>query len=189
MDTIVALSTPIGRSGIGAIRLSGARALEITRRLVGDEKYSPGPRQAALKKIHDIESGEVIDETVITYFRAQHSFTGEDVIEISCHGSPVLLRQIIDICLKLDARMADPGEFTLRALAGGRMNLSPAEGGRDLIEAQTTASARQAVRQLRGELSNELQPLKDALLESIVVLESALEFVEDDLPEDRKSGV
>jgi tRNA modification GTPase len=189
MDTIVALSTPIGRSGIGVIRLSGGRALEITRRLVGDEKYSPGPRQAALKKIHDIESGEVIDETVITYFRAPHSFTGEDVIEISCHGSPVLLRQIIDICLKLDARMADPGEFTLRALAGGRMNLSQAEAVRDLIEAQTTASARQAVRQLRGELSNELQPLKDALLESIVVLESALEFVEDDLPEVQAENV
>ncbi|HEV7642436.1 MAG TPA: tRNA uridine-5-carboxymethylaminomethyl(34) synthesis GTPase MnmE [Pyrinomonadaceae bacterium] len=193
MDTIVALATPIGRSGIGVIRLSGDRALEITRRLARDDEYSPEPRQTTLKKIYDIESGEVIgdviDQALITYFKTPHSFTGEDVIEISCHGSPVLLRQIIDICLKLDARMADPGEFTLRALANSRMNLSQAEAVRDLIDAQTRASARQAMRQLRGELSNELQPLKDALLESIVVLESALEFVEDDLPEVQAENV
>ncbi len=189
MDTIVALSTPIGRSGVGVIRLSGDRALEITRRLVRDDRYSPEPRQTILKKIHDIESGDVIDQALITYFKTPHTFTGEDVIEISCHGSPVLLRQIIDICLKLDARMAEPGEFTLRALANGRMNLSQAEAVRDLIDAQTTGSARQAMRQLRGELSNELQPLKDALLESIVVLESALEFVEDDLPEVQAENV
>jgi tRNA modification GTPase len=189
MDTIVALATPIGRSGIGVIRLSGDNALEITRRLTGDDKFSPAPRQAILKKILDIQSGEVIDEALITYFKTPHSFTGEDVIEISCHGSPILLRQIIDFCLKLDARMAEPGEFTLRALANGRMNLSQAEAIRDLIDARTTAFARQAVRQLRGELSNELQPLKDALLECIVVLESALEFVEDDLPEVQAENV
>ncbi|MEO7672945.1 MAG: tRNA uridine-5-carboxymethylaminomethyl(34) synthesis GTPase MnmE, partial [Pyrinomonadaceae bacterium] len=111
------------------------------------------------------------------------SFTGEDVVEISCHGSPVLLRQVIDICLSLGARMADPGEFTLRALANGRMNLAEAEAVRDLIDAQTTASARQAVRQLRGEFSNTLKPIKDKLLDLIVILESALEFVEDDIPE------
>jgi tRNA modification GTPase len=187
MDTIVALSTPIGRSGIGVIRLSGDSALEITQSLVLDREFSPSPRQAILKKIHD--NGEVIDEAIITYFKAPHSFTGEDVIEIGCHGSPVLLRQVIDICLGLDARMAEAGEFTLRALAHGRMNLSQAEAVRDLIDAQTTASARQAVRQLRGELSHELQPLKDALLECIVILESALEFVEDDLPDVQSENV
>ncbi len=189
MDTIVALSTPLGRSGIGVIRLSGALALEITRKLTGDENFSPEARQTHLKKIHDIQNGEVIDEAVITYFRAPHSFTGEDVIEISCHGSPVLLRQVIDLCLLLDARMAEAGEFTLRALSGGRMNLSQAEAVRDLIDAQSAAAARQSIRQLRGELSNELQPLKDALLDCIVVLESALEFVEDDLPEIQSENV
>jgi tRNA modification GTPase len=125
----------------------------------------------------------VIDEAIITYFKAPHSFTGEDVVEISCHGSPVLIRQVIDICLSQDARMAEPGEYSLRALANGRMNLAQAEAIRDLIDAQTAASARQAVRQLRGEFSNELQPVKDRLLDVIVVLESALEFVEDDLPQ------
>ena len=189
MDTIVALATPTGRSGIGVIRLSGAVALKIAQKLVSDENFSPPPRQTTLKKIHDIENGEVIDEAVITFFQNPHSFTGEDVIEISCHGSPVLLRQIIDFCLRLDARMAEPGEFTLRALANGRMNLSQAEAVRDLIDAHTAAAARQSIRQLRGELSNELQPLKDSLLECIVVLESALEFVEDDLPEVQSENV
>ncbi|MBP6002209.1 MAG: tRNA uridine-5-carboxymethylaminomethyl(34) synthesis GTPase MnmE [Pyrinomonadaceae bacterium] len=181
-DTIVALATPTGRSGIGVIRLSGGDALAITRTLVNDPEFSPKPRNAYLKQLYDPKAAEVIDEALITFFRSPHSFTGEDVVEISCHGSPVLLRQVMDICLSLDARMAGAGEFSLRALANGRMDLAEAEAIRDLIDAQTTASARQAIRQLRGELSGQLQPLKDELLNVIVVLESALEFVEDDLP-------
>jgi len=182
-DTIVALATPTGRSGIGVIRLSGDSSVEIIRRLVRDENFNPEPRFAHLKKIYDLQTNEVLDEVIITYFKSPQSFTGEDVIEIACHGSPIILRQIIDFCLKLDARMAEAGEFSLRALANGRMNLSQAEAIRDLIDAQTVASARQSIRQLRGELSNQLQPLKDDLLDIIVVLESSLEFVEDDLPD------
>ncbi len=182
-DTIVALATVPGRSGIGVIRLSGSDSLVISKRLVREENLDLKPRTTHLKQIRDLENAEVIDEALITYFKAPNSFTGEDVIEISCHGSPVLLRQVVDMCLRLGARMADAGEFSLRALANGRMNLAEAEAIRDLINAQTIASARQAVRQLRGEFSNRLQPLKDDLLDVIVVLESALEFVEDDLPE------
>ncbi len=183
MDTIVALATPLGRSGIAVIRLSGSESLKITRRIVSDENFNPKPRFATLQKVYELETTEILDEAIITYFQAPQSFTGEDIIEISCHGSPVVLRQIIDYCLKLDARMADAGEFSLRALANGRMNLSQAEAIRDLIDAQTIAAARQSVRQLRGELSNQLQPLKDDLLDVIVILESSLEFVEDDLPD------
>ncbi len=182
-NTIVALATPLGRSGIGIIRLSGKNALPIVRKLVFNENFSPKPRFAALQKIYDLETSDTLDEVLITYFQSPQSFTGEDLIEISCHGSPVILRQIIDFCLKLDARMAKAGEFSLRALANGRMNLSQAEAIRDLIDAQTVAAARQSVRQLRGELSNQLQPLKDNLLDIIVILESSLEFVEDDLPD------
>ncbi len=181
-NTIVALATPFGRSGIGVIRLSGHEALTYTRQLAGDPNLDLEPRLIRLTRLRDLNTSEIIDEVLITYFKAPHSFTGEDVVEISCHGSPVLLRQVIDICLKLGARMADPGEFTLRALANGRMNLAEAEAVRDLIDAQTTASARQAVRQLRGEFSNALKPIKDELLDLIVVLESAIEFVEDDIP-------
>ncbi len=182
-ETIVALSTPIGRSGIAVIRLSGIRALEITRELTRDRKFKPQPRFATVKEIFDIESHELLDEVVVTYFQSPNSFTGEDVVEISSHGSPVLIRQIIDLCLKLDARLAEAGEFTLRALSHGKINLTQAEAIRDLIDAQTNASARQAVRQLRGELSNSLQPLKLELLDVIVLLESSLEFVEDNLPD------
>jgi len=181
-DTIAALATPSGRSGIGVIRLSGSGALTIARRLVGSEDFHPTPRSATLNGLHAL-NGETIDQALITYFKAPHSFTGEDVVEISCHGSPVVLRQVIDLCLSLDARLAEPGEFSLRALGNGRMDLAEAEAIRDLIDAQTTAAARQAVRQMRGELSSTLQPIKDDLLDVIVVLESALEFVEDDLPD------
>src|SRR5436305_3538550 len=167
-DTIVALATPIGRSGIGVIRLSGARSLQIASRITGKREYSPEARHAYLEQLIDLSTREIIDRALITYFKAPHSFTGEDIIEISCHGSPVLLRQIIDICLSLDARLAEPGEFSLRALSNGRMNLAQAEAIRDLIDAQTTTSARQAMRQLQGEFSNELQPIKDKLLDVIV---------------------
>jgi len=188
-DTIVALSTPPGRSGIGVIRLSGKDALHITRTLVNERDFSPQPNYVSLKKIRDPETDEVIDQSLITYFKAPHSFTGEDVIELSCHGSPVLLSQIIDLILRLDARAADPGEFTLRALANGRINLSQAEAVRDLINAQTYAATRQAARQLGGELSSRLQPIKDSLLEIIIRLESSLEFVEDDLPSVENSKI
>jgi tRNA modification GTPase len=187
--TIVALATPTGRSGIGVIRISGGDALPIAAGLVGDSSFSPTPRIAYLKPLCEPLNQETIDVAVITYFQAPHSFTGEDVVEISCHGSPVLLRQVIDICLAQNARMAAAGEFTLRALANGRMDLAEAEAIRDLIDAQTIASARQAIRQLRGEFSRTLQPIKDDLLDAIVVLESALEFVEDDLPEFQVSSL
>lgn len=183
MDTIVALITPLGRSGIAVIRLSGQNSLQIAQQLVDNEKFLPQKRQAVLRKLYDVETKELIDEVVLTYFQSPQSFTGEDVVEIASHGSPIIIRQIIDNCLKLDARMAQPGEFSLRALMNGQMNLSQAEAIRDLIDAQTVASARQSIRQLRGELSNQLQPLKDKLLNVIVVLESTLEFVEDDLPD------
>lgn len=189
MHTIVALATPIGRSGIGIIRLSGPDSLKIARTLVRDDGFSPEARTAHLKHIYDEAGSHVIDRALVTYFQAPHSFTGEDVIEISCHGSPILLRLVLDACLKFGARMADPGEFTLRSLANGRIDLTEAEAIRDLIDAQTTAAARQAARQMEGEFSHQLQPIKDDLLDVIVVLESALEFVEDDLPEVQIQGV
>ncbi len=165
------------------IRLSGAQSLAITRRIIRDAEFTPAPNHVSLKSIRDLESGEILDTALVTFFKAPHSFTGEDVVEFSCHGSPVLLRQLIDATLSLDARLASPGEFTLRALANSRLNLSQAEAIRDLINAQTGAAVRQAARQLNGELSTLLQPVKDALVEIIVPLESSLEFVEDDLPD------
>lgn len=186
-DTIVALATPNGRSGIGVVRVSGGRALEIALAMNSGETLTP--RKAALCDLYDPQTHEKIDEAILTFYISPHSFTGEDVIEIACHGSPVVLRQVIDAVLHYGARLADAGEFSLRAVANGKIDLSEAEAIRDLIDAQTTASARQALRQLGGEMSRTLQPVKDELLDVIVLLESALEFVEDDLPETASANV
>ena len=181
-DTIVALATPPGRSGIGVIRMSGPESLAILRKLIGDRSCAPQPNMLLLRNVIDPATSEQIDQALVCYFRAPHSFTGEDIVEFHGHGSPVVLRTIIDAALKLGARLADPGEFSLRAVAGGRMNLTEAEAIRDLIDAQTDVAVRQATRQLKGEVSHRLQPVKDELLRIIVRLESSLEFVEDDLP-------
>ena len=182
MDTIVALATPPGRSALGVIRLSGPGSLAIARSLIVDREFRPKHASVSLRNIRNLLTGESIDQALLTYFETPHSFTGEDVVEISCHGSPVILREVIDSVLKLGARLAGPGEFTLRALSNGKINLSQAEAVRDLVNAQTDAAARQAVRQLSGELSKRLEPIKEGLLRLIVLLESAIEFVEDDLP-------
>lgn len=180
MDTIVAVSTPPGRSAIAVVRLSGAKSLEILGALVRQDQFSPEPNRVVLKSL--LINEDVLDQCLVTYFQAPHSFTGEDMVEISCHGSPVVLRQLIDFIQSHEGRLAEPGEFTLRSCRNGKMNLSQAEAIRDLISAQTQAAAVQATRQLRGELAEALQPSKHELVRVIVILESAIEFVEDDLP-------
>jgi tRNA modification GTPase len=181
MDTIVAVATPPGRSAIGVVRMSGPESVDITRSLIRDGQFLPEANQTVLKKII-ADSGDVLDYAMVSYFKAPHSFTGEDMMEISCHGSPIILRQLLDLVQKFDGRLAGPGEFTLRACRNGKMNLSQAEAIRDVINAQTMAAAQQATRQLKGELSTTLHPCKQVLISVIVKLESALEFVEDDLP-------
>ena len=182
-DSIVALSTPPGRSGIGVIRLSGPDSLPILRKMIDSESLDPQPNLLTLRNIIDPFSGEILDQALVCFFKAPQSFTGEDVVEFHCHGSPILLRTIIDLLLRLDARLAEPGEFSLRAVMNGRLQLTEAEAIRDLIDAQTEAAAKQATRQLKGEISHRLQPTKEGLLRIIVRLESSLEFVEDDWPE------
>lgn len=189
MDTIVALSTAPGRSAIGVVRLSGPDALPITRSLVGDPELTLQPGRVVVRQLYPSAEAQALDQAVLTYFAAPHSYTGEDVVEISCHGSPVILRQVIDLLLTLGARLAEPGEFTLRALGNGKLNLSQAIAVRDLISARSDAAAKQAIRQLQGELSLRLQTTKESLIHAIVILESALEFVEDDLPEVEKESL
>lgn len=181
MDTIVAVATSPGRGAIGIIRLSGPESLDILRGLIDDELFTPEPRHLFLKQIVR-ESGEPLDSALVSYFEKPRSFTGEQMIELSCHGSPLILRRVLDLTQSLGARLAEPGEFTLRACSNGKLNLSQAEAIRDLINAQTDAAVLQATRQLKGELSAALQPAKESLIKIIVMLESALEFVEDDLP-------
>ena len=185
MSTIVALSTPRGRGALAVIRLSGPTAIEIAAQMSGLRDLEP--RKAKLAKLN--RERQVIDEVILTCFVAPNSMTGEDVVEISCHGSPAVVRQIIDRTLDLGAVLAGPGEFTLRALSNGKINLAQAEAIRDLISAQTDAAVKQATRQINGELSQALDPFKEKLVEVIVLLESALEFVEDDLPAPRVNEI
>jgi tRNA modification GTPase len=181
-DTIVALCTPPGRSAIGVIRLSGPASLEILRNLIAMPAFNPQPNILALRSLFDPLSGELLDRALVCFFERPHSFTGEDVVELHCHGSPLLLQTLVDIILKRDARLADPGEFSLRAVSNGRIELTEAEAIRDLVDAQTEAAAKQATRQLKGEIANTLRPAKEQLLKVIVRLESSIEFVEEDLP-------
>lgn len=187
MTTIVALSTPRGRGALAVIRLSGPEAIAIARQMSGVEEVEP--RRATLITLRRPQDGSELDQVLLTYFNAPHSLTGEDVVEISCHGSPAVVRGIIDTTLELGAVLAGPGEFTLRALSNGKINLAQAEAIRDLIAAQTEAAVKQASRQLHGELSNALGPFKEKLLEVIVLLESALEFVEEDIPTPRANEI
>lgn len=188
MNTIVAPATPIGRGAIAIIRLSGSLSLPITQKLTS-QLDNVKVRYATLVKLSHPESGEPLDEALVTYFEAPHSVTGEDVVEISCHGSPSLVRSILDLTLHLGARIAEPGEFTLRALANGKINLAQAEAVRDLISARTATAARQAARQVGGELSVALEQSKSELIRIIVIFESMLEFVEDDLPQNEMNVV
>jgi tRNA modification GTPase len=187
MTTIVALSTPRGRGALAVIRLSGPDAIVIARRMSRVDALEP--RHATLLTLHHPQNEDELDQVLLTCFNAPHSLTGEDVVEISCHGSPAVVRSIIDTTIELGAMPAGPGEFTLRALSNGKINLAQAEAIRDLIAAQTEAAVRQASRQLHGELSNALGPFKEKLLEVIVLLESALEFVEEDIPAPRANEI
>jgi len=187
MSTIVALSTPRGRGALAVIRLSGSGALAIARQMSGVDVLEP--RYATLITLRRPKNGDELDQVLLTCFNAPHSLTGEDVVEISCHGSPAVVRSIIDTTLELGAVLAGPGEFTLRALSNGKINLAQAEAIRDLIAAQTEAAVKQASRQLNGELSNALGPFAEKLLEVIVLLESALEFVEEDIPAPRANEI
>ena len=187
MSTIAALSTPRGRGALAVIRLSGPNAIAIAKTLGDFDDVEP--REARLTKLTRPADQQMLDQVLLTCFPAPHSLTGEDVVEISCHGSPAIVRSIIDATLELGAVLAGPGEFTLRALSNGKINLAQAEAIRDLIAAQTDAAVKQASRQLNGELSNALGPFKEKLVEVIVLLESALEFVEEDIPAPRANEI
>lgn len=178
-DTIAAISTPLGCGGIGIVRLSGSRSTAIACALI-TLKADLHPRHATLGELLDDE-GRVVDEVIVTYFAAPQSYTAEDVIEISCHGAPVILRHCLDRAVRAGARLAEPGEFTLRAFLNGRIDLPQAEAVRDLIEATTLYQARIAAQQTQGSVSRRLAPIKAQLLELIALLEAGIDFAEDDI--------
>ena len=181
-DTIVAVATPPGRGGIGVLRLSGSQALAFAKPLLSGLREELAPGQARLALLTEPASGQRLDEAVITWFRAPRSYTGEDVVEIAAHGSPVLLDHLLRLLLTYGARLAAPGEFTERAFLSGRIDLTEAEAVRDLIDAETLLQAQTAAQQMGGALSRAVRPLKEALLTLIAQLEAGIDFAEDDTP-------
>src|SRR5215510_6270114 len=149
-DTIVAIATPPGRGGIGVVRVSGPDALTVARALTSTDRLEP--RHATLTIVR-APDGTSIDQAVVTRFPAPHSYTGDDVVELSAHGSPVVLQAIVAAAIEAGARLAEPGEFTLRAFLNGRIDLMQAEAVRDLIDAATPMQARVAFDQLDGTLT------------------------------------
>src|SRR6185295_12540548 len=149
-DTIAAISTPPGRGGIGVVRLSGPASLEIAASIFRSKSGAPPgeANRAQFGHIVNPGTGEIIDEVILTYFEMPHSYTGEDVVEISCHGSPVILGRVLQLFIESKARVAEPGEFTFRAFANRRIDLAQAQAVRDLINAQTAYQARVATKQL-----------------------------------------
>lgn len=186
-DTIVAVSTPPGRGGIGIVRLSGQESLRIAEPLLRLKRPLEAGR-AVFGELIDVRSGERIDEVVATFFEKPHSYTTEDIVEIAAHGSPVVLEYIVEQALERGARLAEPGEFTMRGFLHGRIDLAQAEAVRDLIDSQTLFQAKVAAQQLEGALSRRLKPIKQKLVELIALLEAGIDFAEDDvsvLPDDR----
>jgi tRNA modification GTPase len=180
-DTIVAISTPPGRGGLGIVRLSGTEARSIAERILrfsGEAGWRPW--HVRMAELPDRQA-HAIDQVVVAFFEAPRSYTAEDVVEISCHGSPVVLRHAVERALEAGARLADPGEFTLRAFLNGRIDLPRAEAIRDLIEATTLYQARIAAGQAGGSVSRRIAPLKEQLLELIALLEAGIDFAEDDV--------
>jgi tRNA modification GTPase len=178
-DTIVAISTPPGRGGIGIVRLSGPDARAIAEPLCRLRRPL-APAQARVAEILD-DSGQVLDEAVVTFFAAPRSYTCEDVVEIAAHGSPVLLDSLVRACIARGARLAEPGEFTQRAFLSGRLDLTQAEAVHDLIASQTLHQARLAAAQLGGSLARTIAPTKQKLVHLIAELEAGVDFAEDDL--------
>jgi tRNA modification GTPase len=191
-DTIVAIATPPGRGGIGVVRFAGPEAKAIASPMLRlKSELKPGQAVFAelvepTKEESSVGAGgspahHKIDEVVVTYFAGPHSYTTDDIVEISAHGSPVVLAHIVELALACGARLAEPGEFTMRAFLNGRIDLTQAEAVRDLIDAQTLYQAKVAARQLGGALSHRLQPAKQKLIHLIAVLEAGVDFAEDDV--------
>ena len=180
-DTICAVSTPPGRGGIAVIRVSGPQALDIVqRRWQGKNLADMASHTVHLGHMVDA-SGDVLDQAVLTFFQAPNSFTGEDVVELACHGSTWIQQQVIQTLIDAGCRHATAGEFTRRAFANGRMDLSQAEAVADVIEAQSRAAHHVAMNQMRGRYSDELRGLREKLLHFVALIELELDFSEEDV--------
>ncbi len=192
-STIAAIATPIGRGGLGIVRLSGPEAIRLGDVVFHATKGLKLSDQAGFTVHHgravDPANGQVLDEVLATLFRAPHSYSGEDLVEISTHGGPVVMRRILASFLNCGAQMAQPGEFTLRAFLNGRIDLTEAEAVADLIDAKTEEAADAAIEQLQGSLHEEVIALRAELVAALARLEMGIDFTEEDLPQEEIDSV
>lgn len=177
-DTIAAISTPLGEGGIGIVRLSGAEALSIAKAVF---RGNLSDRRLSYGHIIDPQTSEPVDEVLVSYMAAPHTYTREDVVEINCHGGPLPLQRVLQLALRHGARLAQPGEFTLRAFLNGRIDLAQAESVLDVIRARTEASLRVAVQGLDGRLSSAIRGLRHQLLSTLAYLTARIDFPEDEI--------
>ena len=176
-DVIVAIATAPGRGGIGVVRISGRDLLPFAHALCNK---TPEPRRVTMADFLD-EKGSVIDRGIVLFFSAPHSFTGEDVIELQGHGGPVVMQLLLERCITLGARIANPGEFTQRAFLNDKLDLAQAEAVADLIDASTAAAARSALRSLSGVFSREIDQLVQRLITLRMLIEATLDFPEEEI--------
>ena len=183
-DTIAAVATPIGEGGVGLIRLSGPRATGIASRLFARARSGPEWTSHRVYYGHIVEpnTGSVVDEVLVTFMKAPRSYTREDVIEIGCHGGAVPLQRVLGLCVEHGARLAEPGEFTLRAFLNGRLDLSQAEAVLDVIRARTDAALRSAMGQLQGRLSGRVRAVRQELMAVLAYVTATIDFTEQEIP-------
>jgi len=180
-DTIFALATAPGRAAVAVMRLSGPDAGPALKALTKGGR--PVGRKAVLRALRRPEDGAVLDRALTLWFPGPHSYTGEDCVELHLHGGPAVVDAVAEVLLRLGLRLAEPGEFTRRAFENGKLDLSQAEAVADLVDAETDAQRRQALAQLDGELSRRHATWRAALIEALAVLEAAVDFPDEDLPE------
>jgi len=180
-DTIAAIATAHGIGSIAIVRLSGDEAYKIAKKLT--HKSSLNPRYATLTNLYDSKD-ELIDEAIVIYFKAPHSFTAEDVVEFQCHGGMIVAQSILKAALEAGARVAEPGEFSKRAFFNGRIDLSEAEAIAKLIEAQSEDAAKILAKQIKGELKEYIESVRDEIIHILAYSEVSIDYAEEDLPED-----
>lgn len=184
-QTIYALSTVYGKSGVAVIRVSGAKAKEAVAKLTNLKEKSLKPRYAYFTDIKDIVSRETLDKCLLLYFKAPHSFTGEDIVEFQTHGSKAVIASVLENLSKIpDFRMAEPGEFSRRAFHNGKMDLTEAEGLADLIDSETSEQQKYAMRQMEGGLKNLYDGWREELIKIMAYLEAYIDFPDEDIPQE-----
>ena len=184
-NTIYALSTVFGKSGVAVIRISGNEVLSIISKITSININTIKPRYAYFTDIINPTTKEILDKSLVLYFKAPYSFTGEDILEIQCHGSKAVLNSVLNVLSSLEGvRLAEPGEFSKRAFYNNKMDLTEAEGLADLIDAETSEQQKYAIRQLSGNLKNLYSSWRQDLVKTLSYLEAFIDFPEEDIPED-----